>query len=91
MPLSFREILFWSSALCCTVAQVLIVRSVLRMRPLPEPRADVPRSREGVELFWALLPAVALGVLFVFTWRAIEQRTTAERLPAAAAAMEAAR
>jgi heme/copper-type cytochrome/quinol oxidase subunit 2 len=87
---SLREILFWSSAICCAIAQILIVRSVLAVRPLPEPRADVPRSRGGVELFWALLPAVALGVLFVFTWRAIEHRTTVERLPAAAT-MEAAR
>jgi heme/copper-type cytochrome/quinol oxidase subunit 2 len=91
MPPLLREILFWSSAICCAIAQFLIVRSVLAVRPLPEPRAEVPQSRGGVELFWALLPAVALGVLFVFTWRAIEQRTTVERLPAAAAMMEAAR
>jgi len=90
MPPSLREILFWSSAICCTIAQVLIVRSVLAVRPLPEPRAEVPQSRSGVELFWALLPAVALGVLFVFTWRAIEHRAVVERLPAAAT-MEAAR
>jgi len=90
MP-SLREILFWSSAICCAFAQILIVRSVLAVRPLPEPRADVPRSRGGVELFWALLPAVALGVLFIFTWRAIEERASIERLPAAATMMEAAR
>jgi hypothetical protein len=90
MSSSLREILFWSSANSCTIAQVLIVRSELGERRLPEPHADVPLSRDGVELFWAILPAVALGVLFLFTWRAIEQRTTAERLPAAAT-MEAAR
>ena len=90
MP-SLREILFWSSAICCALAQILIVRSVLAVRPLPEPHADVPQSRGGVELFWALLPAVALGVLFVFTWRAIEQRTSMERLPSATTTLEAAR
>ncbi|MFL5619884.1 MAG: hypothetical protein ACJ79A_16000 [Gemmatimonadaceae bacterium] len=89
MPSSLREILFWSSAICCLLAQVLIVRSVLGVRAL-EPQAEVPRSRSGVELFWALLPAVALGVLFFFTWRAIEQRTFVEqRTPAPA--MDAAR
>jgi heme/copper-type cytochrome/quinol oxidase subunit 2 len=79
MPLSARQALFWSSAICCLLAQVLIVRSVLGVRALPDPRPELPRSRDGVELFWALLPAVALGVLFFFTWRAIERRTVGEQ------------
>ena len=90
MPLSARQILFWSSAICCLLAQVLIVRSVLGVRRLPEPGPALPRSRSGVELFWALLPAVALGVLFFFTWRAIEQRTSLEQTTSAPT-MEAAR
>ena len=90
MPLSVREILFWSSAICCTIAQVLIVRSVLGVRALPEPQAGIPRSRNGVELFWAVLPAVALGVLFFFTWRAIERPTIVEQ-PTSPPTMEAAR
>jgi len=83
MPLSVRQALFWSSAICCLLAQVLIVRSVLSMRSLPEPRPELARSRGGVELFWALLPAVALGVLFFFTWRAIEQRMSIEQVTSA--------
>ena len=83
MPLSARELLFWSSAICCLVAQVLIVRSVLGVRRLPEPRPELARSRDGVELFWALLPAVALGVLFFFTWRAIERRTSLDQVTSA--------
>ena len=90
MPLSARELLFWTSAICCLLAQVLIVRSVLAVRRLPEPRPELARSRDGVELFWALLPAVALGVLFFFTWRAIEQRTSLEHA-ASAPTMEVAR
>ena len=90
MPLSARHILFWSSAICCLFAQVLIVRSVLSVRSLPEPRPELARSRGSVELFWALLPAVALGVLFVFTWRAIERRPSLEQA-ASAPAMEATR
>jgi heme/copper-type cytochrome/quinol oxidase subunit 2 len=85
MSLSLPSLLFWSSAACCLVAQVLIVRSVLRVQALPEPRPELPRSRSGVELFWALLPAAALGVLFFFTWRAIEQRAALERLSPAPA------
>jgi hypothetical protein len=83
MPFSAREALFWSSAICCLLAQVLIVRSVLGVRKLPEPRPELARSRDGVELFWALLPAVALGVLFFFTWRAIERRTSLEHVTSA--------
>ena len=76
MLLSLPSLLFWLSAACCLVAQLAIVRSVLRVRELPEPRPELPRSRGGVELFWALLPAVALGILFFFTWRAIELRAS---------------
>ena len=90
MPLSARHALFWTSAICCLLAQVLIVRSVLGVRALPNSRPELPRSRDGVELFWALLPAVALGVLFFFTWRAIERRPSLEQA-APAPAMEAAR
>ena len=91
MPLSARQLLFWFSAICCLLAQVLIVRSVLGVRRLPESRLELARSRDGVELFWALLPAVALGVLFFFTWRAIEQRTSLEQTTTSAPTMEAAR
>ena len=91
MPPSAREVLFWSSAICCLVAQVLIVRSVLGVRKLPEPRPELARSRDGVELFWALLPAVALGVLLFFTWREIGQRSALERQSSSAPTLEAAR
>jgi len=90
MILSLPSLLFWSSAACCLLAQVLIVRSVLRTRALPEPRPDLPRSPAGVELFWALLPAVVLGALFFFTWRAIEQRALHEQ-HSSVPAMEATR
>ena len=65
--------LFWISVVCCAIAQVLIVRSVLGMRAA---NADpgLPRSHRAVEVFWAVLPAVALGALLLFTWRAIELR-----------------
>jgi hypothetical protein len=78
MRLTPSTLLFWTSVACCVVAQVLIVRSLLGARHLPEPRPELPRSRDGVELLWAVVPAAALGVLLLFTWRAIEAR---EALP----------
>jgi heme/copper-type cytochrome/quinol oxidase subunit 2 len=74
MSLSFAAGLFWTSVACCLVAQLLIVRSVFGARHVPAPTADVPRSRGSVELLWAVVPAVALAVLLVFTWRAVEER-----------------
>ena len=72
MRLSFATGLFWVSVACCLIAQLFIVRSVLGARHLPSPEATVPRARAALELFWAVVPAVALAVLLVFTWRAVQ-------------------
>lgn len=68
--------LFWTAVACCLIAQILIVRSVRGARHLPTPNPDLPRARAGVELFWAVAPAIALGALLLFTWRAIEAQET---------------
>jgi heme/copper-type cytochrome/quinol oxidase subunit 2 len=75
--------LFWTAVACCLIAQILIVRSVLGARHLPTPNPDLPRARAGVELLWAVAPAVALGALLLFTWRAIETRETRSTIPSA--------
>ena len=72
MPHLPATILFWTSVACCLVAQLLIVRSVLAARVLPAVRPDLPRARGSVEVMWAIVPAVALAVLLLFTWRAIQ-------------------
>ena len=79
-------LLFWFSVACCLVAQVLIVRSVLGVARLPAASPDLPRSSGRAELLWALVPAVALGVLLFFTWRAIEAREARAVAPAASVA-----
>lgn len=71
MRLIITDGLFWLSAVCCAIAQVFIIRSIRGTRHVPEPSAHVPRSRDAVELVWAVLPAAGLIVLFLFTWRAI--------------------
>jgi heme/copper-type cytochrome/quinol oxidase subunit 2 len=72
----FAAGLFWTSVACCAVAQIYIIRSVRSVRE-QAPSATVPRSRESVELMWAILPAVALAVVLFFTWRAIERESQA--------------
>ena len=81
----FANGLFWTSVACCAVAQVYIIRSVRGARYVPEPTAVLPHARNAVEMLWAVLPAIGLVVLLLFTWRAI-QSTSAARSHAAPAA-----
>ncbi len=78
MPSLFANGLFWTSVACCAVAQIFIIRSVRGARYVPEPTATVPRSRDAVEMLWAVLPAVGLIVLLTFTWRAIQSNSAAK-------------
>ena len=84
MPSLFANGLFWTSVACCAVAQIFIIRSVRGARYVPEPTAMMPRTRNAVEMLWAVLPAVGLVVLLTFTWRAI-QSNSAARSPGASA------
>ena len=74
MRLSFADGLFWLSVACCGIAQFYIIRSVRGSRHVPEPTASIPRSRDGMELMWAILPAIGLAILLYFTWHAIQAR-----------------
>ena len=66
----FADGLFWSSVACCAYAQFLILRSVGGRRHAAEPSASpMPRPRGATELLWAVVPALALAVLLVATWR----------------------
>jgi len=71
MPFSFAAGLFWLSVACCALAQFFILRSVSAARRAAPPAATLPKQRAAVEMLWAVLPAVGLAVLLVFTWRAI--------------------
>jgi heme/copper-type cytochrome/quinol oxidase subunit 2 len=83
MRLFFADGLFWTSVACCAIAQLLIIRSVLGTRPVPETAASLPRQRGGVELFWTVVPAIALTVVLVFTWRAVRETRPAVAHPVA--------
>jgi hypothetical protein len=71
MRLSFATGLFWTSVACCALAQLLILRSVIEGRRLPEPAAGLPRRRGGLELLWAVVPAAVLAALLVATGHAV--------------------
>jgi heme/copper-type cytochrome/quinol oxidase subunit 2 len=88
MRLSFADGLFWLSVACCTIAQFLIIRSVRGRRHVPEPTANVPRPRRGPEMMLAIVPAIALAVLLVFTWRAVRATDHAAPVPAPGTSVE---
>jgi heme/copper-type cytochrome/quinol oxidase subunit 2 len=71
MRLLFADGLFWTSVACCLVAQLFIIRSVRGARYVPEPSSALPRRHGGLEMLWAVAPAIGLGVLLLFTWRAM--------------------
>jgi heme/copper-type cytochrome/quinol oxidase subunit 2 len=82
MRLSFATGLFWTSVACCALAQLLILRSVIEGRRLPEPAAGLPRRRGGLELLWAVVPAAALAALLVATGHAVYRMGGAGRASA---------
>lgn len=71
MPFSFAAGLFWVSVACCALAQFFIIRSVSAARRAAPPATTLPKQRGAMEMLWAVLPAVGLAVLLLFTWRAI--------------------
>ena len=81
MSFSFADGLFWLSVACCAIAQFFILRSVGAARRAPEPAASLPRQRSALEMLWAVLPAIGLAVLLVFTWRAVRASNSAAPAP----------
>ena len=64
MASPYSDILFWTAVVATTVAQIFILRSTARGM-----RGTAARGRVGLEWMWAILPAVSLVILFVWTWR----------------------
>lgn len=68
--------LFWIAAVCCAVAQIALIHSAIRA-PMPgsTESASMRMPGRGSEIAWTVIPAIALAVLLVFTWRATHQAT----------------
>ena len=75
--LLLREAIFWIAAALCVVAEIAILRSMLRgSRALtpdrsPSVDAEVPRARPLGEMIWAIIPAIALIVILTLTRGAV--------------------
>lgn len=69
MPFRLTDVIFWFSAVSCAVAQAAILRSVV-IAPARASEAPVGSARRRtMEIAWAVLPGIALIVVFVLTWR----------------------
>ena len=88
MRLSFADGLFWTSVACCAFAQLFILRSVGGHRRAPEAAANLPRQRGATEMLWAVVPAIGLAVLLLFTWRAMHANGGQQRPSAVAAELD---
>jgi heme/copper-type cytochrome/quinol oxidase subunit 2 len=64
MAAPYSDILFLAAVVAIAIAQIFIFRSTARGI-----RTAVGRGRVGLEWMWAILPAVSLVILFVWTWR----------------------
>ena len=71
MAHSLAEPIFWVAAVICVVAELAILRSAFMPRPDTIESAEMPHTSRGIEMIWAIVPAVALAVLMAATWRAV--------------------
>jgi len=69
------ETLFWIAAVACAIAELAILRSTFAARRTIKSEL-VPSASPRSELAWAVIPAVALGVVLTATWQRIEARDT---------------
>lgn len=72
MPSSIALAVFWAAVIVCAVAQLAIMRGVLRRH----------RERPLVEVAWAAAPAVVLALVFMWTWHAIHSYPRGTESPA---------
>jgi hypothetical protein len=70
LDVSLRVAIFWIAAVLCIIAELAILRSMMRgsrasapVAPDGETNAAVPRGRPAMELIWAVVPAI--GLIFV--------------------------
>jgi heme/copper-type cytochrome/quinol oxidase subunit 2 len=67
------DAIFWIAAIACVIAQIAILRSTYLARRV-EKSSLVPAARQSGEIAWAIIPALGLSVLLVFTWQKVQKR-----------------
>ena len=67
------ETIFWIAAVACVIAELAILRSTFAARRANKSELVPSASLRG-EMAWAVIPALALGVVLTATWQRIEAR-----------------
>lgn len=67
------DAIFWIAAIACVIAEAAILRSTYVSRRV-EKSSLVPAARRSGEIAWAIIPALGLSVLLVFTWHKVQTR-----------------
>ena len=73
-------VVFILAVVASVVAHVVIMVLVVR-RASTVADANVPRPRLGLEIVWALIPALALALVFTATWSKVRDRVTRPPAP----------
>ena len=76
MATTSADIIFFAAAIAIVAAQWLILRSTARgMKYSASQATDVRRRSAALEWTYAVVPAIALAILLVFSWRAMHPDT----------------
>ena len=67
------ETIFWIAAAACVIAELAILRSTFAAQRATKSEL-VPSSSPRGEIAWAVIPALALGVVLTATWQRVEAR-----------------
>jgi hypothetical protein len=73
------ETIFWIGAAACVLAELAILRFSFAARSANR-SALVPTARRAGEIAWAIIPALALVLVFGATWKRIEARESHMRM-----------
>jgi heme/copper-type cytochrome/quinol oxidase subunit 2 len=65
------EPIFWIAAVICLVAELALLRSAFMPHPDTADSPSLPHSGRGLEMIWAIVPAIVLVILLAATWRAV--------------------
>jgi len=68
---SLAEPIFWIAAAICIIAEVAILRSAFMPHADTADSPSLPHSQRGMEMIWAIVPAIVLALLLAATWRAV--------------------
>lgn len=74
------DMLFWIALGATAIAHAFILRSTLRGT-----RAAAATARPFREWIWAVLPALSIALLFVWTWHVMHPGSVTFEIPAATA------